>query len=149
MHHIQSSVWLGWFRHYSKPHGVDAYGDPDENPYLGTGLNHFTSFLTKALLTIFRDLAFDPGASSSVVEVSCGADECQCGPPACGCSDKQQCTYSRSYGAKTQPNVAPFLPHGGGVEGMLRTVYKFSVMWQGRNMCGEGGVQSYYDIRCM
>ena len=50
-----------------------------------------------------RDLAFDPAASSSLTYVGCDVSECQCGRPACGCSEAKQCTYVRNYGAWTYP----------------------------------------------
>ncbi|KAK9843713.1 hypothetical protein WJX81_003429 [Elliptochloris bilobata] len=44
-----------------------------------------------------KDLAFDPASSTTSQLVPCGSEKCLCGRPACGCSDKHECTYQRTY----------------------------------------------------
>ena len=50
--------------------------------------------------TCAQDAAFDPSSSSSSVKIPCGSEKCMCGRPPCGCSDTQECTYQRTYGAR-------------------------------------------------
>ncbi|KAG7674709.1 putative Aspartic proteinase 39 [Nannochloris sp. 'desiccata'] len=44
-----------------------------------------------------QDAAFDPRLSQTSKLISCDSDKCRCGSPHCGCSDAQQCMYTRSY----------------------------------------------------
>ncbi len=46
-----------------------------------------------------QDAAFDPASSSSSAIIGCDSDKCICGRPPCGCSEKRECTYQRTYGA--------------------------------------------------
>ena len=52
-----------------------------------------------------QDAAFDPSSSTSSVKIPCGSEKCLCGRPPCGCSDSQECTYQRTYGARSAPSV--------------------------------------------
>ncbi|BDA43922.1 Aspartic proteinase Asp1 [Coccomyxa sp. Obi] len=44
-----------------------------------------------------KDAAFDPASSSSSAIIGCDSDKCICGRPPCGCSQKGECTYQRTY----------------------------------------------------
>nr|BBK07876.1 aspartyl protease family protein [Coccomyxa sp. KJ] len=44
-----------------------------------------------------KDAAFDPASSSSSAIIGCDSDKCICGRPPCGCSEKRECTYQRTY----------------------------------------------------
>ena len=56
-------------------------------------------FCAEDVVAFAQDLAFDPASSSTSQLVPCSSDKCLCGRPACGCSDRQECTYQRTYGA--------------------------------------------------